>query len=44
MSYAVVLAKDPTKMVGSIGLDLTSKRTKYPEIGYLIDEPYWGRG
>ncbi len=40
-SYSVLLKN---KVVGTVGLTIDPKRPYLAEIGYFVDEGYWGRG
>jgi len=40
-SYSILLKN---KVVGTVGLTLDPKRPYLAEIGYFVDEAYWGRG
>ena len=40
-SYSILLKN---KVVGTVGLTIDPKRPYIAEIGYFVDEAYWGRG
>ena len=40
-SYSILLKN---KVVGTVGLTIEPKRPYLAEIGYFVDEAYWGRG
>jgi len=41
LNYSILLGK---KVVGAIGLKIELQRPYLGEIGYFVDEAYWGRG
>jgi len=41
LSYSILLKN---KVVGAVGLKIEAQRPYLAEIGYFVDEAYWGRG